>query len=124
MPCDSLVLVGSTFSFFFFKQKTAYVMRFIDWISDVCSSDLWRVVDFDVESCRYRSSLRRSRGEGGRSRSEWWRDSDVSAIAPPSALRAAPSVSLRDREDLGPLPFATNRQTVPQPDRIAVMRSF
>src|SRR3546814_18276501 len=26
--------------FFFFKQKTAYDMRIIDWSSDVCSSDL------------------------------------------------------------------------------------
>src|SRR3546814_5584565 len=26
--------------FFFFKQKTAYEWRIIDWISDVCSSDL------------------------------------------------------------------------------------
>src|SRR3546814_9972331 len=26
--------------FFFFKQKTAYVMRISDWSSDVCSSDL------------------------------------------------------------------------------------
>src|SRR3546814_13039055 len=26
--------------FFFFKQKTAYSMRIIDWSSDVCSSDL------------------------------------------------------------------------------------
>src|SRR3546814_8004594 len=26
--------------FFFFKQKTAYELRIIDWISDVCSSDL------------------------------------------------------------------------------------
>src|SRR3546814_4512506 len=25
---------------FFFKQKTAYEMRIIDWSSDVCSSDL------------------------------------------------------------------------------------
>src|SRR3546814_7590689 len=25
---------------FFFKQKTAYDMRFSDWSSDVCSSDL------------------------------------------------------------------------------------
>src|SRR3546814_7327786 len=31
------------FSFFFFKQKTAYEMRISDWSSDVCSSDLaWR----------------------------------------------------------------------------------
>src|SRR3546814_15978641 len=27
--------------FFFFKQKTAYEMRISDWISDVCSSDLF-----------------------------------------------------------------------------------
>src|SRR3546814_8715401 len=26
--------------FFFFKQKTSYEMRFSDWSSDVCSSDL------------------------------------------------------------------------------------
>src|SRR3546814_1693582 len=30
----------SSFSFFFFKQKTAYEMRISDWSSDVCSSDL------------------------------------------------------------------------------------
>src|SRR3546814_2894632 len=30
----------SAFSFFFFKQKTAYEMRISDWSSDVCSSDL------------------------------------------------------------------------------------
>src|SRR3546814_8789923 len=30
----------SMFSFFFFKQKTAYEMRISDWSSDVCSSDL------------------------------------------------------------------------------------
>src|SRR3546814_4371427 len=29
---------------FFFKQKTAYEMRISDWSSDVCSSDLSRVV--------------------------------------------------------------------------------
>ena len=27
--------------FFFFKQKTAYEIRFCDWSSDVCSSDLF-----------------------------------------------------------------------------------
>src|SRR3546814_7041291 len=32
------------FSFFFFKQKTAYEMRISDWSSDVCSSDL-QVID-------------------------------------------------------------------------------
>src|SRR3546814_2458918 len=30
---------------FFFKQKTAYELRISDWSSDVCSSDLWEVVD-------------------------------------------------------------------------------
>src|SRR3546814_8164874 len=29
-----------TWSFVFFKQKTAYEMRISDWSSDVCSSDL------------------------------------------------------------------------------------
>src|SRR3546814_5603934 len=28
------------YSFFFYKQKTAYEMRISDWSSDVCSSDL------------------------------------------------------------------------------------
>src|SRR3546814_7975039 len=32
------------FSFFFFKQKTAYEMRISDWSSDVCSSDLLDVL--------------------------------------------------------------------------------
>src|SRR3546814_9765309 len=36
--CVLLIFVG--FSFFFFKQKTAYEMRISDWSSDVCSSDL------------------------------------------------------------------------------------
>src|SRR3546814_18074043 len=42
MICESL--------FFFFKHKTAYYMRIIDWSSDVCSSDLtlldWKVIFF------------------------------------------------------------------------------
>src|SRR3546814_4360230 len=32
------------FMFFFFKQKTAYEMRISDWSSDVCSSDLFRLL--------------------------------------------------------------------------------
>src|SRR3546814_9177504 len=32
------------FYFFFFKKKTAYEMRISDWSSDVCSSDLLRVL--------------------------------------------------------------------------------
>src|SRR3546814_952832 len=39
MVCSVWIL---DFSFFFFKQKTAYDMRISDWSSDVCSSDLLR----------------------------------------------------------------------------------
>src|SRR3546814_1840329 len=35
-----VVHVLYVFIFFFFKQKTAYERRIIDWSSDVCSSDL------------------------------------------------------------------------------------
>src|SRR3546814_10104508 len=38
--CRYLVYSLLCFSFFFFKQKTAYEMRISDWSSDVCSSDL------------------------------------------------------------------------------------
>src|SRR3546814_2932866 len=38
--CVVIVFVGITVFFFFFKRKTAYDMRIIDWSSDVCSSDL------------------------------------------------------------------------------------
>src|SRR3546814_8432942 len=34
----------TVYCFFFFKQKTAYEMRISDWSSDVCSSDLSRVL--------------------------------------------------------------------------------
>src|SRR3546814_8897429 len=34
----------STCLLFFFKQKTAYEMRISDWSSDVCSSDLRRIL--------------------------------------------------------------------------------
>src|SRR3546814_8332698 len=34
----------SFFFFFFFKQKTAYEMRISDWSSDVCSSDLRKIL--------------------------------------------------------------------------------
>src|SRR3546814_18365478 len=36
--CDKCIYI--VYSFFFFKQKTAYEMRISDWSSDVCSSDL------------------------------------------------------------------------------------
>src|SRR3546814_7800637 len=36
--------------FFFFKQKTAYEMRISDWSSDVCSSDLDRRAEEEMQS--------------------------------------------------------------------------
>src|SRR3546814_7956238 len=32
---------------FFFKQKTAYEMSISDWSSDVCSSDLFKILSLD-----------------------------------------------------------------------------
>src|SRR3546814_1259300 len=46
MYADYLVL-SLLFSFFFFKQKTAYEMRISDWSSDVCSSDLYWLRPWD-----------------------------------------------------------------------------
>src|SRR3546814_3821836 len=43
--CIVFVCVGlGCCCFFFFKQKTAYEMRISDWSSDVCSSDLMRLL--------------------------------------------------------------------------------
>src|SRR3546814_8430958 len=39
---------------FCFKHKTAYEMRISDWSSDVCSSDLGRLVGRDVDRARGR----------------------------------------------------------------------
>src|SRR3546814_2834468 len=35
---------------FFFKQKTAYEMRISDWSSDVCSSDLYEMLQRCVKA--------------------------------------------------------------------------
>src|SRR3546814_4331695 len=43
---------------FFFKQKTAYEMRISDWSSDVCSSDLSRLVAY-----RHKPAVRRVKAE-------------------------------------------------------------
>src|SRR3546814_4934552 len=46
----SIIFMLSSFVvlfFFFFKQKTAYEMRISDWSSDVCSSDLVRLLRTD-----------------------------------------------------------------------------
>src|SRR3546814_7573470 len=40
-----VVLYVLSLYFFFIKQKTAYEMRISDWSSDVCSSDLDRILD-------------------------------------------------------------------------------
>src|SRR3546814_10801988 len=37
-------MLEDCYFFFFFKQKTAYEMRISDWSSDVCSSDLPKVL--------------------------------------------------------------------------------
>src|SRR3546814_7513877 len=44
---DLDTVVYWSFVFFFFKQKTAYEMRISDWSSDVCSSDLLGLGQFD-----------------------------------------------------------------------------
>src|SRR3546814_2801250 len=43
MECGEYTGVCVVF-FFFFKQKTAYEMRISDWSSDVCSSDLAKML--------------------------------------------------------------------------------
>src|SRR3546814_1331343 len=45
----------SMICFFFFKQKTAYVLRISDWSSDVCSSDLYRGPNW---KCAQEASIR------------------------------------------------------------------
>src|SRR3546814_6799052 len=44
MYFPTIVFFSVIVSFCFFKQKTAYEMRISDWSSDVCSSDLLRLV--------------------------------------------------------------------------------
>src|SRR3546814_10060262 len=39
--------------FCFFKQKTAYELRISDWSSDVCSSDLQRIVGLAKDLLRH-----------------------------------------------------------------------
>src|SRR3546814_4365224 len=42
------------FVFFVFKQKTAYEMRISDWSSDVCSSDLHLLPNYDEYLIAYK----------------------------------------------------------------------
>ena len=39
--------------FFFFKQKTAYEIKECDWSSDVCSSDLFLLLNNNLVVCYY-----------------------------------------------------------------------
>src|SRR3546814_17402579 len=54
--------------FFFFKQKTAYEMRISDWSSDVCSSDLRRLVLPSRAACRTERVAAAPVAEGSRDR--------------------------------------------------------
>src|SRR3546814_5296598 len=45
--CAFVLFQMSCDSFFFFKQKTAYEVRISDWSSDVCSSDLPAVEEYN-----------------------------------------------------------------------------
>src|SRR3546814_7952413 len=53
---------------FFFKQKTAYEMRISDWSSDVCSSDLPRLLCLDHAEAGAGAGDGGGRGGGGPSR--------------------------------------------------------
>src|SRR3546814_12743260 len=48
--------------FFFFKQKTAYEMRISDWSSDVCSSDLAKIVLEPGYQVPFAARIRREAG--------------------------------------------------------------
>src|SRR3546814_9205434 len=51
---------------FFFKQKTAYELRIIDWSSDVCSSDLFVAVGLSARALKaYQLSFGASLAAGG-----------------------------------------------------------
>src|SRR3546814_7972767 len=53
------------FTFFCFKQKTAYEMRISDWSSDVCSSDLFDLPIVAVtEALRFERFLSEARENG------------------------------------------------------------
>src|SRR3546814_4493407 len=51
--------------FFFFKQKTAYEMRISDWSSDVCSSDLKRLLQQTVAAYERSLTMTQNRYNAG-----------------------------------------------------------
>src|SRR3546814_5873199 len=56
----SICCVTIYYSFFFFKQKTAYEMRISDWSSDVCSSDLDPAIVDEQSPLAHQHRLRRA----------------------------------------------------------------
>src|SRR3546814_2671393 len=78
---------------FFFKQKTAYEMRISDWISDVCSSDLYSSIR--------RSPLQKKYSMGWRARQH------RRTQAPEADFRRA--VFPANRVSLGRLPLPLRR---------------
>src|SRR3546814_7643869 len=74
------------FSFFFFKQKTAYDLRISDWSSDVCSSDLLGY--FPVVAGADASAVNH-RGAG------WFWSRSRTIAAPAMPLASAPCFSTR-----------------------------
>src|SRR3546814_7848738 len=44
------------YEFLFYKQRTAYEMRISDWSSDVCSSDLFRMIEAE-QSCAVKRDI-------------------------------------------------------------------
>src|SRR3546814_7988751 len=98
-------------SCFFFKQKTAYEMRIIDWSSDVCSSDLRGAVDDQAVAAVVHEPGGEALGavevdaavtvERRDHRGEDPAEAAVSECAHhglPSVVRSRPSVASRDRK--------------------------
>src|SRR3546814_7398049 len=71
-----MYMYGKKYVFFFFKQKTAYEMRISDWSSDVCSSDLGRLLGTRAIGIQRRAVLpcyRAGRGDESDQREIWQR---------------------------------------------------
>src|SRR3546814_17951159 len=111
--------------FFFFKQKTAYEMRIIDWSSDVCSSDLHvpsgEVEMLDVPDRQFLAALAEidavAGGPGGRHRGHLVRRKlalrqDVQHFAPDLAGRPDHNSAVTHLSLL--LEFANGRRFLPE----------
>src|SRR3546814_8754241 len=72
-----LVDIRDTFAYgivFVFKKKTAYEMRISDWSSDVCSSDLFTLIDFfpAAQECKSQPRLPQTETIESHKRSGCW----------------------------------------------------